>query len=274
MSRLAAITVFALFLAVPLWAQHGGGHGGGHAGFSGGHAGGFSGGHVSGHSGFSGGHAGLSAGHAGHLSAGMHSAPRGFTHSSGLASSRGSFNRDRFARGHNRFHDRDRFRNFGFRNCNGFGCRGGFGYPWWGAGFYDPWWLSDSGSSYDEDYERDREIANDMNDQSLAEQRMLRQEDADGDQDSYSRRSDRQRSPSPASSDDQQGPAVAPTVLVYRDQHKREIQNYAIVGNTLWNFAPPHTEKIPLADLDLTATAKANDDRGIAFKVPAPGEAQ
>jgi hypothetical protein len=103
---------------------------------------------------------------------------------------------------------------------------------------------------------------------------MLRQEDADGDQDSYSRRSDRQRSPSPASSDDQQGTAVAPTVLVYRDQHKREIQNYAIVGNTLWNFAPPHTEKIPLADLDLTATAKANDDRGIAFKVPAPGEAQ
>ena len=282
MRRLVPIAAFALFLVVPVWAQRGGGHGGGmggHGGFSGGHAGGFSG-----HAGFSGGHAGIStgrSGHSGHLSGGVHST-RGFTHSSRIASSRGPFLHDRLNdrfrdRGHGRFHDRDRdrFRTFGFRNCNGFGCRGGFGYPWWGWGFYDPWWMWDSGSSYDEDYERDRAIANDMNEQSLAEQRMLRQEEADGDQDSYSHRSDRQRAPSPSSSDDQQASAtIPPTVLVFRDQHKREIQNYAIVGQTLWNFSPQHAEKIPLADLDLAATVKANDDRGITFKVPAPGEAQ
>ena len=135
--------------------------------------------------------------------------------------------------------------------------------------------VADTGSSYDEDYERDREIANDMNEQSLEEQRMLRQEEADGDQDAYSRRSERQRSPSPTSSDDQPGTRRhADTVLVFRDQHKQEIQNYAIVGQTLWNFAPPHTEKIPLADLDLAATAKANDDRGVTFRVPSPDEAQ
>ena len=40
-------------------------------------------------------------------------------------------------------------------NCFGFRCRG-FGYPWAYGGYYDPYWWWDSGSSYDEDYERDR----------------------------------------------------------------------------------------------------------------------
>ena len=63
-------------------------------------------------------------------------------------------------------------------------------------------------------------------------------------------------------------------MLVFRDQHREEIQNYAIVGQTLWNFAPKHTEKIPLSDLDLPATAKANEDRGVTFRVPESSEAQ
>ena len=57
MRRLMAITAFALFLAVPVWAQRGGG---GHGGFGGGHAGGFGG-----HAGGFGGHAGFSGGHIG-----------------------------------------------------------------------------------------------------------------------------------------------------------------------------------------------------------------
>jgi hypothetical protein len=63
-------------------------------------------------------------------------------------------------------------------------------------------------------------------------------------------------------------------VLVFRDQHKQEVHNYAIIGQTLWNFAPQRTEKIPLSDLDLPATTKANDDRGLTFRVPGTGEAQ
>ena len=115
--------------------------------------------------------------------------------------------------------------------------------------YYDPYWWWDSGSSYDEDYERDRATANEMNQQSLEQQRMLRQEEADGDQDIYSRNS---RGSDPAPSESQQGTAILPpTVLVFRDQHKQEIGNYAIVGQTLWNFAPQRTQKIPLSDLDL-----------------------
>ena len=60
------------------------------------------------------------------------------------------------------------------------------------------------------------------------------------------------------------------TVLVYKDGHKMEVQNYAIVGETLFDFAGSLSHKIQLADLDLAATQKTNDDRGVDFQIPAP----
>ena len=68
--------------------------------------------------------------------------------------------------------------------------------------------------------------------------------------------------PRPATREADSAPVLPDTVLVFRDQHKQEVRNYAIVGQTLWNFAPRRTEKIPLSDLDLPATTKANDERG------------
>ena len=271
MRRLASIAAFGLFLAVPLWAQRGGGHGGGF----GGHAGGFSGGHMGGgHAGFGGGHAAV------HSFSGIHSAPRvsrSFTSprsfsrpSSSLRAfnGRGPFlhdrfgNRDRFG---DRFRDRGFFRNRGFfNNCWGFGCSL-YGYPWWG---YDPWLWNDD-SSYDQSYEQNLADAREMDEESLEEQRMLRQEEADGDQDAYA-----QRAPAPMAAPAPEPAAIQPaTVLVFRDQHKQEVQNYAIVGHTLWSFAPQHTQKIALADLDIPATVKANDDRGVTFRVPAASDA-
>lgn len=247
------IAALALFLALPLWAQHGGGHIGG--GFGG-------------RTGFSGAHS----------FGGVHSAPsvsRSFTRlpSSRAGFSRGPYLHNGFRNGFgNGFRDR-RFRTYGFRNnCYGYGCWGyGYGYPWWG--YYDPW-LSDwwdSDSSYDNDYYNNLAAANQMNEDNLEQQRMFRQEEADGDQDAYAR-------PAPAprpAQEEKQGTSIIPdTVLVFRDQHKEEIQNYAIVGNTLWNFAAQHTQKIPLADLDLAATTKANDDRGVIFRLPIASEAQ
>ncbi len=60
------------------------------------------------------------------------------------------------------------------------------------------------------------------------------------------------------------------TVLVFKDGHRSEVVNYAIVGETLFDFAKDRTHKILLADLDLPATRRANDDRGVEFKLP-PG---
>jgi len=59
------------------------------------------------------------------------------------------------------------------------------------------------------------------------------------------------------------------TVLIFKDGHKSDVSNYAIVGDTLFDFSPNRTRKIQLADLDLPATLKANDDRGVDFQIPA-----
>ena len=63
-------------------------------------------------------------------------------------------------------------------------------------------------------------------------------------------------------------PAQDPTVLVFKDGHSLEVGNYAIVGTTLFDLTPGHSRKVPLADLDLVATQKQNDDRGVVFQLP------
>jgi hypothetical protein len=264
MRRLRFIAAFVLLLAlVPASAQmRGGGHGsfGGHGGFAG--RGSF-GGHSIGGRGFG----GMTSGRG---FSGSHFQSRGFSRGSSFHQPnffRGDrFRGDRFRgdrfRG-DRFGHR-RFRNFRFGTC--FGCNTWGGWPGWYSGYYDPYWYWDSHSSYDEDRERDLQLAQEMNAQSLEEQRARRQED----QDLYARSDPEPRTRVPEAPE-APGP---PTVLVFRDQHKEEVQNYAIVGRTLWNFTPPRTRKIPLADLDLDATAKANEERGVDFRVPGAGEGQ
>ncbi len=70
--------------------------------------------------------------------------------------------------------------------------------------------------------------------------------------------------PSPAEAREQ-----VPVVLVYRDGHQKEVTNYAIVGTTLYDLGAFVAHKIPLNELNLKATLKANDDRGVEFAVPA-----
>ena len=64
------------------------------------------------------------------------------------------------------------------------------------------------------------------------------------------------------------------TVLVFKDGHQSDVINYAIVGDTLFDFGAGRTHKILLADLDLAATRKANDDRGVDFQIPASATRQ
>ncbi len=70
----------------------------------------------------------------------------------------------------------------------------------------------------------------------------------------------------------QQAVAEQPsTVLIFKDGHQDEVANYAIVGATLYELNDGRSKKVQLADLDLPATVKENDDRGIEFQVPAQG---
>ena len=61
------------------------------------------------------------------------------------------------------------------------------------------------------------------------------------------------------------------TVLIFKDGHQLDVENYAIVGETLFEFSNGLTHKFLLADLDLPATQKANDDRGVEFHAPSSG---
>src|SRR2546429_582493 len=89
----------------------------------------------------------------------------------------------------------------------------------------------------------------------------------------YADRSGQEEEPrgSAAATEPVEAPSDQPqTVLVFKDGHQAEIQNYAVVGQTLYALSPGHYRKIALAELDLKATAKENDDRGISFQLP-PG---
>jgi len=59
-----------------------------------------------------------------------------------------------------------------------------------------------------------------------------------------------------------------PMVLVFRDGHRTEIHNYAVVGQTLWVLDERAATKIPLADLDIAATQRENGGRGFRFSLP------
>ncbi len=61
---------------------------------------------------------------------------------------------------------------------------------------------------------------------------------------------------------------LLPTAFVYRDGRHFEATDYAIFGNALWIFAGQTTRKIPLAALNLAASKKLNDERGVSFALP------
>jgi hypothetical protein len=61
---------------------------------------------------------------------------------------------------------------------------------------------------------------------------------------------------------------ATPAILVFRDGRRLSIQNYAIVGQTLWVLDEQTSTKVPLSDLDLEATQKENRDQGVRFSLP------
>ncbi|MGA7413647.1 MAG: hypothetical protein WBW33_24440, partial [Bryobacteraceae bacterium] len=66
-------------------------------------------------------------------------------------------------------------------------------------------------------------------------------------------------------------PAAAPEkppvalILAFRDGTRAEVQDYAVVGQFFWDLSDHGTRKIPISQLDLQASIKANDARGLEF---------
>lgn len=63
-------------------------------------------------------------------------------------------------------------------------------------------------------------------------------------------------------------PPLPPTTLVFKDGHTVEVANYAIQGSTLFDLTAGHRRKIAIADLDLEATRRQNDEHGVTFQLP------
>ncbi|HEV2688498.1 MAG TPA: hypothetical protein VGV35_08080, partial [Bryobacteraceae bacterium] len=220
MRRRLIIAAFVLFLGlVPASAQRGGMR-------SSGGGGGVAVGHPAGGHGFSG-------MRAGGMRAGLGVRP---------SFSRGGFGRDGFGR------VRIRIRTRPFRHC--FGCFSPFASPWWGWGSPLGWW--DSSSSYDYDQEREQQsaLANQMNAVNIQEQNLRERED-------WLEQREQQEARRPQAREEDRAALSPATLLVFRDQHQQEINNYAIAGNTLWVLSDHIlAKKIPLAELDLEATTK------------------
>jgi hypothetical protein len=71
---------------------------------------------------------------------------------------------------------------------------------------------------------------------------------------------------------------LPPAVLVFRDGHQEEAAKYTIVGSTIfiktdyWSSGS-WTHEIPIVQLDIPATLRANQARGTKFSLPSrPGE--
>jgi hypothetical protein len=78
------------------------------------------------------------------------------------------------------------------------------------------------------------------------------------------------RAPAPSEPTPQAAVSNQPrTVLVFKDGRRLEVLNYAIVGSTLYDLSEGLTHKVALAELDLPATVKQNDDHGVDFQLPA-----
>jgi len=73
----------------------------------------------------------------------------------------------------------------------------------------------------------------------------------------------------PSAEPQQAVPEQPKTVLVFKNGREKEIANYAIVGAMLYELSDGRSQKVALAELDLAATVKQNDDRGVDFRLPA-----
>jgi hypothetical protein len=163
-----------------------------------------------------------------------------------------------------------------------FGAFGGFnpfftgfgGFPWWGGGWGGwggygggyPYFGYDTYPGYDTSAAQTAAMTNQQTLQSMQDEiNRLREEQAMASDEEAQRTAPPPPPPQQSSAPQRE---VPPTVLVFRDQHRVEVHNYAITDNTLYEFDPNLRGKVMLADLDLPATVAANEQRGVEFHVP------
>jgi hypothetical protein len=141
------------------------------------------------------------------------------------------------------------------------------GIPWGFYGGYPGWYYGDY--AYSPDMYSSRESSEYS---ALSQQNQELARELDRLSDEVERLRDDQQAryapPAPKAQAQTKPEPHEPTALVFRDKHTQEVENYAIVGQTLWIFNEQRATKVPLSSLDVDATAKANEERGLEFRVP------
>ena len=195
-------------------------------------------------------------------------APIGFASRGPVMANRGAFIGTRFGsrfgmnfRG--QFFFPDRFHHHNHRFFFGFSPWWYYGYPAYYGGYSYPL-LWNTASSYDSSsayYDELRQMAPEINRLSN-EVAQLREEQE------YHQSTPPAQPPARTPQPQAKSEPREPTVLVFRDKHTQEVKNYAIVGQALWIFNEYRATKVPLSSLDVDATTKLNDERGVEFSLP------
>jgi hypothetical protein len=68
-----------------------------------------------------------------------------------------------------------------------------------------------------------------------------------------------------AAAPQEQAPPPIPITLVLRSGEQLRVQNYAVTGNTFWDFTQTGTRKIPLSNIDIAASTRATQANGAEF---------
>lgn len=63
-------------------------------------------------------------------------------------------------------------------------------------------------------------------------------------------------------------PPPPPTIVVLRSGEKLELSDYALTGDTLYDVHGGRAKKIAVSDIDLPATVRVNEERGLEFTLP------
>jgi hypothetical protein len=137
-----------------------------------------------------------------------------------------------------------------------------YGYPAYYGAYYPFWWDWNSSASNDNSQSDQGEaVARQIDDLGREVQRLREERDV------------AEATPAvaaPQARGDPVAPADLPFIVVFLDGRTQQAKNYAIARETLWLLGDDHVKKVPLADVDLAATGKLNDERGLDFQVPGP----
>ncbi|MDQ2712237.1 MAG: hypothetical protein M3Y24_08415 [Acidobacteriota bacterium] len=74
-----------------------------------------------------------------------------------------------------------------------------------------------------------------------------------------------------ANSPESASPPSPPVTVVLKNGQTLQIQNYAVMGNTLWDFSSQPVRKIPVSNIDVPASTKATEANGAEFPPIRPG---